>query len=350
MQISNKNFIGLLLAIVFALGLFVWGGLSAVADDKGVNFTYEIDLNATNSGATTTQGNRTVKDIQNLVGTSKKCTMVFKHTGSGVTKACVIGTAITLTDNFYLDIRPGAEFTLNANLTVATRGHIKIAEGQTLKGGGTAALLYTSDDETLHGWKKLEGCYTATPASTSSVTMTSDLTATILPGMSLRYRIGTTTYYGRVSAITSGLLTVNGPPLSGTITSLWYDGGTIREIIITIPGLYEDASGTTLIASDLSSQFIWRLPKSYLVKYWVYSRLHDTGTHGQASVRINGTEVNTTAGGLTIAANATEYTTVVDIDSAAYDINANEAIEITSIKAGNGDASDLTVGMIFVTP
>jgi hypothetical protein len=353
MKIGNKNFISFMLAIMFGLGLFVWGGLPATADDKGINFTYEIDMNATDSGVTTVQGNRTIKDIQTLVGASKKCTLVFKHSGSGVTKACTIGTAITLTNNFYLDIRPGAEFTLNANLTVASRGHIKITEGQTVKGAGTAALLYTDVDETLHGWKKLEGGYTATPASTSSVTMTSDRTASILPGMSLRYVIsGTTTYYGRVQAITSDLLTVNGPPLSATITSLSYDGGVVREIIIIIPGLYEDATNLTLIASDLKSQFIWRLPTSYLVKYWVYSRLHDTGQHGVVSVKINGANVNMISTNLTIAADAVEYSTVVDLDSAYYDINTLEAIEIKATRAsgGNGDAEDLTVGMIFVTP
>jgi hypothetical protein len=80
--------------------------------------------------------------------------------------------------------------------------------------------------------------------------------------------------------------------------------------------------------------------------------LHDTGQHGVVSVRINGTNVNTISTNLTIAADAVEYSTVVDLDSAYYDINTLEAIEIKATRAsgGNGDAEDLTVGMIFVTP
>jgi hypothetical protein len=46
----------------------------------------------------------------------------------------------------------------------------------------------------------------------------------------------------------------------------------------------------------------------------------------------------------------TWYSTVVNIDPTAYDINPGEAIEITAVKGTTGDASDLTVEMIFVTP
>jgi hypothetical protein len=87
-----------------------------------------------------------------------------------------------------------------------------------------------------------------------------------------------------------------------------------------------------------------------LVYFSVYSRVHDTGTHGQASVRINSQECNTTAGGETIAANTTWYPTVVNIDTTYYDVNFGEVVEVTSIKNGNGDALDLTVMMVFLTP
>lgn len=192
--------------------------------------------------------------------------------------------------------------------------------------------------------------FTATPASTSTITMVSDLTASIKVGMSLKYVIGGVTKYGRVSAIAAALLTVNGAPLGGDVTALYYGGGVTRQINIIIPGTYEDASSTGLIVADLKSSLIWTLPVSYLVHFKVYSDVHDTGTHGQASVRINATEVCTTAGGLTIAADKTWYSTVVDIDVAAYDINPGEALEVTAVKAGNGDATDLTVQMYFVTP
>lgn len=220
-------------------------------------------------------------------------------------------------------------------------------------GGGTYAawtVSFSAPMETALTWTQTAGTFTATPASTSTLTMTSDLTATIKAGMSLKYVIGGVTKYGRVSAITSGLLTVNGAPLSGDVTALYYGGGRVRQVVVTIPATYEDASNTALIASDLHSSLVWKLPVSYLVHFGVYSNAHDSGTHGQASVRIDGTEVCTTAGGLTIAADATWYNTVVDIDVAAYDINPGEAVEVTAVKGENGDATDLTVEMIFITP
>jgi hypothetical protein len=212
----------------------------------------------------------------------------------------------------------------------------------------TFAGVYVETD-----WKAVNAVnYTATPASTSTITMLSDLTGVIKQGMSLQYTYNGTTYYGMVGAITSNLLTVWGAPLDVLydLTSLKYGGGTMRQVWVTVPSYYEDASDATLIANDLDSQFVWTMPTSYLVYFSVYSRVHDTGTHGQASVRINSQECNTTAGGETIAANTTWYPTVVNIDTTYYDVNFGEVVEVTSVKNGNGDALDLTVMMVFLTP
>ena len=192
--------------------------------------------------------------------------------------------------------------------------------------------------------------FTAAPASTSTITMLADLSASIKVGMSLKYVIGGVTYYGQVKAIAANLLTVRGAPLGGNVTALYYGGGIVHQLHILIPGLYEDASNTALISTDLKSNLPWNFKIGYAVYFSVWSKTHDTGTHGQASVRINNVELCTTAGGLTIAADATLYETVVDIATGAYDINPGELIEVTSIKAGNGDASDLTVELIIIEP
>jgi len=198
---------------------------------------------------------------------------------------------------------------------------------------------------------KTEGTFTATPASTKTLTMTTDLTASILKGAPIQYVIGGTTYYGIVSAIASNLLTIAGPPLGGDVTSLIYmDRSRVSQLVVMIPGTYEDASNTALIVSDLYSSLVWQKALSYLVRYRVYSNTKDTSSDGKASVRINATEVNTVAGGLTLAAAKTWYTTEVDINAAAYDVNPGEAIEVTAVKGTTGDASDLTVEMTFVTP
>lgn len=236
-------------------------------------------------------------------------------------------------------------------------GEIPIATDSTLGGIMVGSGLVIdpltgklSSDQDLSGWNAITD-FTATPASTSTITMTSDLTGTILVGYPLKYTIGGTTYYGIVSAITANLLTVNGAPLGGDVTALYYGSpDKVSNLQITIPSTYEDASNTDLIQSDLKSNFIWDRAKSYLVRFGVYSDTVDGGADGQASVQINNTEVNTTAGGATLAVAKTWYNTVVNIATDAYDINPGEELEITCIKGTGGDASDLTVKLIFVLP
>jgi hypothetical protein len=253
-------------------------------------------------------------------------------------------------------VATGAELDTGTNNTkFASAKALKDSHNVPSVAPSTAGNVLTSDGTdwtsgVAPGWKQTVGTFTATPASTSTLTMTSDLTATILANMPLKYVIGGVTKYGMVGTIVSNLLTVNGAALSGDVTALYYGGGTIRQVVIIIPSTYEDATNTALITSDLKSSVIWALPLSYCVHFKIYSDTVDSSTKGTASVRINGTELCTTAGGLTLTAAKTWYATVVDIATAAYDINPSEAIEITAVKNGAGDASDLTVEMIFVTP
>lgn len=194
--------------------------------------------------------------------------------------------------------------------------------------------------------------YTATPASTSTITMVTDLTATLGVGTPIRYMIGSTIYYGIITAITANLMTIAGAALSADIVSMQYgDSSRVRQVVVTVAGTYEDADNTALILSDNLQPLIWKLPKAYCVFYAFYSVTHDShATHGKATVRINNTELNTSADGLEIAADATWYSTVVDIATAAYDINPGELIEFAVKKGGKGDATHLTGVMLFVIP
>lgn len=228
--------------------------------------------------------------------------------------------------------------------------------------GGTPGVgkVLTSDADGDGTWETAAGGatfwtalanFTATPASTSTITMGTDQTATIPVGSPLKYTIGGTVYYGMVTAITSNLLTVAGAPLGGDVTALSLgDISRIEQVDIIVNGYYEDATNTALIGTDLNAALVWRKSKAYAVAYKVWSKVHDSSTHGKATVLINATELNTAADGLTIAADATWYSTVIDIATAAYDINPTEAIEISVTKGGAGDAHDLVVSIMFVYP
>jgi hypothetical protein len=123
--------------------------------------------------------------------------------------------------------------------------------------------------------------FTATPASTSTITTSSDLSGTIKAGFPLKYTIGGTEYTGRVLAITSNLITVEGPSLSGDITALYYgDPARVVQLDFLIPGYYEDATNYTLFASDLGQCIPWKQGPAYIVSASVRSRVTDGSSNG----------------------------------------------------------------------
>jgi len=206
----------------------------------------------------------------------------------------------------------------------------------------------TGVNVTASTWIQESGSFTATPASTSTLTMTSDKTGTIKVGMGLKYVIGGVTYYGMVSAIVSNLLTVRGAPLGGDVTALYYcDSTRLVQMPLLIPGYYEDANNTALISSDLGQYLIWRQSTSYLVAIDARSRVADASSDGKINARVNGSDVCSTSGGLTL--NSTNWvSTAVNIDTTTYDILYGEAIELNATKGTGGDAQDLSMWLVFV--
>ncbi len=199
--------------------------------------------------------------------------------------------------------------------------------------------------------------YATTPASTSTITMATDQTATIKPGMAVRYTIGGTAYYGVVTAITSGLLTVAGAPLSGTITALAYSifPGMVEVAQVFVPGYWADAADTSLIANDLVSPLVWGGPPAALVRIQAMTRTTDTGaSYPRINARIGATTTDrvctsNAAAGLALAASATWYSTVVDIDPAKYAVSLGGVVELTTdANGGNDNAADVTVVLTFV--
>lgn len=224
-------------------------------------------------------------------------------------------------------------------------------DGQVLKVVAGAPAWATDTASGASFWTQTTGTFTATPASTSTLTMGTDLTATIKVGYPLKYAIGGTTYYGIVTAITSNLLTVAGAPLGGDVTALYY-GNPERVIQATysINGYFADAANTTLLATDLLAKEKWQQSKAYLVMISHIVTTDDSGANQPlVTVSVNGSVVGTdnTNAGLAVAETWTD--TVVGINTSNYDINTGEAIEIVTDASGsNGDAQNLTVRCVWV--
>lgn len=247
--------------------------------------------------------------------------------------------------------------TLVQGATTSAKGPIEIATNAEAIAGISPILAITADNlkyvlgnSSVSGWNSvLVANFTETPASTSTITMISDLTSTIKVGLPLKYTIGGTNYYGVVSAITSNLLTVNGAPLGGNVTALYYgDKAKRTNYYIIFPGSYEEVDDTDLIGTLLKTKLIWRKPTAYIVGFKVYSVTKDTSSNGKVTVQVNNQNVCTTEDGLTITDAETWLSTVVDISSTYYDINYNEELEISVKKGTAGDGEDLTVVVSIV--
>jgi len=195
--------------------------------------------------------------------------------------------------------------------------------------------------------------FTATPASTSTLPMSSDQTATIKAGSGLKYVIGGTAYQGVCTAITSNLLTIAGAPLSGDVTSLsWTHIPCIAKEFV-INGAFADATDTALLEHDLLMKggYKWYHGKAYLALLGISTKNHDSAASTQATlnVKLAGSDALSTA--LTIP-NAVYTQSVVQFTVANCDINYGEAIEMSVTAASGGtpanDAKDLIAILIFV--
>jgi hypothetical protein len=118
--------------------------------------------------------------------------------------------------------------------------------------------------------------YTAIPASTSTLTMLTDQTATIKPGMPVKFGIGGSTYYAQVTAITSSLLTIRGSSFSGTLTALsWGNPELCQLVTLNVEGAWT-ATATQLAAAE-GHAIAFDMQKAHLVGFKAAVGTADTG-------------------------------------------------------------------------
>ena len=177
----------------------------------------------------------------------------------------------------------------------------------------------------------------------------------------LKYKLSGVYYYGigtlvNTSDFTNYYLTIIGAPLTtgdGDLTELYV--GTpemIRQEVINIPGYWADGASSTLLLSDLKMALRWGGAPAYLARVEAWGNTDDSGANkARVNALIAGNAVLSTNSnaGLEIAADATWYSSGVDVNVSNYDITFGNAIEISTDANGtNDDSSDLTVILTFV--
>lgn len=197
--------------------------------------------------------------------------------------------------------------------------------------------------------------FTATPASTSTLTMTSDLTGTIQPGMGLKYTVLSVVYYGMCTAITSSLLTVSGAPLSGDVTDLEYLTIPMIPIAFAVSGYFADSATTTLIKDDITKARspTWGGYPAHCVFFKISRTSNDTGASTQPTVNllIDSSALLTTALSLPSVGTVSSQA-IVEFDVSNYRISFDDEFDIQIVASTGGtpanDALDLFVEMMFL--
>ena len=192
--------------------------------------------------------------------------------------------------------------------------------------------------------------YVAAPASTSTITMSTDQTANIKVGTPLSYVIGGTKYYGRVKTLTSNLMTVQGAPLTGAISDLTYGfAGDQVQVDFYVASSYGNVTGTTVFETKMKQRYTWRLGTAYAVNFAVRHNANASTSQPVVNLRCNGQAVGTA--GLTASTTPVVNGDVAIVTASnAYRIQNGETVEIEVSTAGvpAAEASDLTVTGVFV--
>lgn len=222
------------------------------------------------------------------------------------------------------------------------------------------------------GWRALTATtdFATTAASTSTITMNADKTATIKAGDALRYKLSGTYYYGRVSAITANLMTIEGVALTtgaGALTELaWKRNGGVAswgpfvfggdDSLNAVGKRYFAKSSltATLIATRLPCQGGLRFPLSgnwYLIACEIATTQDDSAASAQPTLQITNDGNNCLTAAKTIPDN-TMVTTGITINPTYALFTKGVVLEMSVAAASGGtpahDAANLSATFFFV--
>ena len=193
-------------------------------------------------------------------------------------------------------------------------------------------------------------------ASTSTITMVTDQTATIKVGSPIKFKLSGSYYYAICTAITSNLLTIADAPLTtgdGDLTELFVGPASqVQQISFFVSSTYADGTEDDLLRDDMHSPFRWDGPKAYCVFFAGVQATVDTGTEPKVNLEINNAVVSTNDSNNGIQLGAADTwvdNSAVAINTSNYDINRGEELEVAcKVAGGTGDAANLTIQATLV--
>lgn len=223
------------------------------------------------------------------------------------------------------------------------------------RGVSASGDFRTSDNYLFTGWHRFPGSFTRTDDDTIVVSDSTTVAEMFKVGRPIRYAdtIGTWRY-GIVTAYTSGTVDLAGAALT-TDYDTYIEIGDMSKVVhvpFFISGTYGNGADTDLLYNDGDTKFLWRLGKSYCVKFSAMHKTVDTGTEPKINIQINNARLSTddSNNGIQLSTAGTFVdNSSTGINTSNYDINNGEELEIEcTVAGGTGDASDLTVDIIFI--
>ncbi len=197
--------------------------------------------------------------------------------------------------------------------------------------------------------------YTATPASTSRITMSD--TSDMYVGRPLRYTYNSVVYYGIVSAISgSAYIDIAGATLNTGQALTKLEIGNMNAVVqmpFFVSGVYGNGTVATLLASDMNAYVRWKESPAALASFDVTHKTADTGgSQPKIQVYLNGNAVSTQNSNQGPAVSGTPGTwtanSAVAINTSNYSITFDQSIEIGVTAGTNSNAENLSGNLVFV--
>jgi len=114
-----------------------WDYIEIIPDNTHL---YYVDATATDQGAATTRADRSIKDLVDAIGTSKKATIILPHSGSGNTTTYTLSTDETIPSNIKLKPENGSIVSIGSGKTLTIAGTIEADDEQQIFSG---SVLFT---------------------------------------------------------------------------------------------------------------------------------------------------------------------------------------------------------------
>lgn len=235
-------------------------------------------------------------------------------------------------------------------LDVAINSIIKNAENKfMLEGDLTKAQLmalgnayYGSDQNGVRGYRSfpaydvwvLLSKFTSTPADSTTIATTSDLSSQVKAGLPIRWQVSGVKFHGIVESVTPSSIKIYGENISGTIEALWL--GTPANVAFFTIDLADktlNSTSTNALSSESTNgnylPFYSKLPTFKIMKMEAQFSNKGTGANPKINMRVSSQTVNVFASDLEITDSSLKSIKTPSLNANVVNVDEELALRVT---------------------